>query len=294
MHVTITSLWTRLKISQKMRKTNLKIMHCENLNNSETQSKIQSAVQSELRPTSDPTHLIHVVVLSGLGCLIVLYVSRWFHCQCLSHALITGYCLHSFAYWWRTIKHENGKFPVLVRQHCRLSICSYFGWVWQILNLRRAGLSSFGSWVSDNDQFKTEMLAHLNSECIALMFLQQKTQKLPRSETKTFAKKWMPSDWVSVLQASGSDSFGRYCSRPARPPPPPSGELPLLPLIISCSPTASVFDIVNSDRSSYSDVVLLYIRSGSNFFRCSLSPWMQLMLQVSLEVAKTITITGRL
>ena len=26
------------------------------------------------------------------------------------------------------------------RQHCRLSICSYFGWVWQ--NLRRAGLSS--------------------------------------------------------------------------------------------------------------------------------------------------------
>ena len=26
------------------------------------------------------------------------------------------------------------------RQHCRLSICSYFGWVWQIL--RRAGLSN--------------------------------------------------------------------------------------------------------------------------------------------------------
>ena len=99
----------------------------------------------------------------------------------------------------------------------------------------------------------------------------------------------MPSDWVSVLQASGSDSFGRYCSRAAGPPPPPSGELPLLPLIISCSPTASVFDIVNSDRSSYSDVVLLNIRSGSNFFRCSLSPWMQLMLQVSLEVAKTVS-----
>ena len=28
------------------------------------------------------------------------------------------------------------------RQHCRLSICSYFGWVWQIQNLRRAGLST--------------------------------------------------------------------------------------------------------------------------------------------------------
>ena len=24
--------------------------------------------------------------------------------------------------------------------HCRLSICCYFGWVWQIQNLRRAGL----------------------------------------------------------------------------------------------------------------------------------------------------------
>ena len=31
---------------------------------------------------------------------------------------------------------------VLSWQHCHLSICSYFGWVWQILNLRRAGLSS--------------------------------------------------------------------------------------------------------------------------------------------------------
>ena len=28
-----------------------------------------------------------------------------------------------------------------IRQHCRLSICSFFGWHWQILNLRRAGLS---------------------------------------------------------------------------------------------------------------------------------------------------------
>ena len=31
-----------------------------------------------------------------------------------------------------------------VRQHCRLSICSYFGRVWPILNLRRAGLSAQG------------------------------------------------------------------------------------------------------------------------------------------------------
>ena len=38
---------------------------------------------------------------------------------------------------------------------------------------------------------------------------------------------------------------------------------------------------VSSDRSSYSDVVPLYIH-GDNFFRFSLSPLMQLMLQVSL------------
>ena len=31
------------------------------------------------------------------------------------------------------------------RQHCRLSICSYFGWLWQILNLRRAGMSTQSS-----------------------------------------------------------------------------------------------------------------------------------------------------
>ena len=31
-----------------------------------------------------------------------------------------------------------------VRQHCRLSICSYFGRVWPILNLRQAGLSTQG------------------------------------------------------------------------------------------------------------------------------------------------------
>ena len=36
----------------------------------------------------------------------------------------------------------------LNRQHCRLSICSYFGWVWQILNLRRAGLSKSKERVS--------------------------------------------------------------------------------------------------------------------------------------------------
>ena len=29
-----------------------------------------------------------------------------------------------------------------LRQHCRLSFCSYFGWVWLILNLIRAGLST--------------------------------------------------------------------------------------------------------------------------------------------------------
>ena len=33
------------------------------------------------------------------------------------------------------------KTALFSRQHCCLSICSYFGWVWQIQNLRRAGLS---------------------------------------------------------------------------------------------------------------------------------------------------------
>ena len=35
---------------------------------------------------------------------------------------------------WKTPMH---------RQHCPLNNCSYFGWVWQILNLRRAGLSTY-------------------------------------------------------------------------------------------------------------------------------------------------------
>ena len=42
---------------------------------------------------------------------------------------------------------------------------------------------------------------------------------------------------------------------------------------------------VSSDRSSYSDGGLSYIRGDGNFFRFSLSPLMQLMLQVSLWVA---------
>jgi len=50
---------------------------------------------------------------------------------------------------------------------------------------------------------------------------------------------------------------------------------------------------VCSDRSSYSDDVLLYICGGSsssrNFFRFPLSPLMQLMLQVSLQDALTVS-----
>ena len=33
----------------------------------------------------------------------------------------------------------NPYHQVSFRQHCHLSICSYFGWAWQILNLKRAG-----------------------------------------------------------------------------------------------------------------------------------------------------------
>ena len=40
--------------------------------------------------------------------------------------------------------------------------------------------------------------------------------------------------------------------------------------------------IASSDRSSYCDNGLLYISGSSNFFRFSLSPLMQLMVQVSL------------
>ena len=43
--------------------------------------------------------------------------------------------------------------------------------------------------------------------------------------------------------------------------------------------------IVSSDRSSCSDDGLLYIYLSGHFFRFSLSPLMQLMLQVSLKVA---------
>ena len=45
----------------------------------------------------DPTfyiwHLVHVVVLLGLV-FLVFFVSWWFNRQCLSHALITGFCSH--------------------------------------------------------------------------------------------------------------------------------------------------------------------------------------------------------
>ena len=41
-------------------------------------------------------------------------------------------------------------------------------------------------------------------------------------------------------------------------------------------------EFVSSDRSSYSDDGLLYIYTSGHFFRFSLSPLMQLMLQVSL------------
>ena len=47
-------------------------------------------------------------------------------------------------------------------------------------------------------------------------------------------------------------------------------------------PFQCTFIVISSDRSSYSDNGLLYIRAQRNFFRFSLSPLMQLMLQVSL------------
>ena len=46
-------------------------------------------------------------------------------------------------------------------------------------------------------------------------------------------------------------------------------------------PTLTLTRLVRSDRSSYSDDVLLYICSSSGKFRFSLSPLMQLMLQES-------------
>ena len=50
-----------------------------------------------------------------------------------------------------------------------------------------------------------------------------------------------------------------------------------------CPQSPSVVTFISSVRSSYSDDGLLYIRhSGGNFFRFSLSPLIQLMLQLSL------------
>ena len=54
--------------------------------------------------------------------------------------------------------------------------------------------------------------------------------------------------------------------------------------VLICSQVHMINGFISSGRSSCSDDGLLYIRGGStHFFRFSLSPLMQLMLQVSLD-----------
>ena len=81
---------------------------------------------------------------------------EWLHWQVIKpHSKHRWFYLSRWTYWtaWRTwvtgwslAGHSRGDRAFstgachdVARQHCRLSICSYFGWVWQIL--REAGLS---------------------------------------------------------------------------------------------------------------------------------------------------------
>ena len=60
-----------------------------------------------------------------------------------------GFSWWKFSLFWKSdfnhdkmiILHRRKFLHCPTRQHCRFSICSYFGWLWQIQNLRRAGLS---------------------------------------------------------------------------------------------------------------------------------------------------------
>ena len=56
----------------------------------------------------------------------------------------------------------------MLKQHCRHSICSYFGWLWQTLNLRRALLSkqTWHSWEASNFGFSSNYIPEQRSwEC---------------------------------------------------------------------------------------------------------------------------------
>ena len=58
---------------------------------------------------------------------------------------------HHFSVTTISRQHQCSRYPMPLKQHCRLSICSHFGWVWQILsealseanpNINWAGLSN--------------------------------------------------------------------------------------------------------------------------------------------------------
>ena len=84
-------------------------------------------------------------------CIIYLHrllpVFLWFFILLLT-CIICKYNIYSVWLFWRKSKGRNWAEVVQLialkvvcdRQHCRLSICSYFGWLWQIL--RWEGLST--------------------------------------------------------------------------------------------------------------------------------------------------------
>ena len=94
-------------------------------------------IRSKISRTSDMTHLIRGVVLSGFVCLIVL-VYWWFHRQSLSHALITGSCLgingYSCASPWSSLQisnsEEKNSEKLLVTFD---NLCQLFGNLWYLL-----------------------------------------------------------------------------------------------------------------------------------------------------------------
>ena len=59
----------------------------------------------------------------------------------------------------------------IYRQNCRLSICSSFGFLWQILNLRRAGLSTITWQASSSHQTSEPFPPSKQSKHPVLVFL---------------------------------------------------------------------------------------------------------------------------
>ena len=69
-----------------------------------------------------------------------------------------------FADWYDIIYSLKYEILYKPRQHCRLSICSYFGWLWKILNLGRAGLSIQTFYLKTNSYFNVFSTASVSTQ----------------------------------------------------------------------------------------------------------------------------------